>query len=363
MRCDCPPSNATPIPQATAREQAGVRGSARRIAAFAEKAEMGDPVTSSVPLIQFSSDELPEATRMEYLRDFYSRTRIGAEITPMVGDDQFRLDLSVQPLLGDTWIGSGHMTPHRAKRTSHLASTTNNEAILLTRCTGKYLYNDRHTGQRAVEPHEVLLANFNQTCDYVYLAPDTVRTLAIDRMQLLTRLPGFEPDVSTAFDGRSPALSLLFAYADAVAREGVGNTLLGQVAAMHLADLAALALGSRGDHAEQARENGQKAARFALIKAELEQDFQNAEMSAAAVAHRHGISVRYLHVLFEQSGQTFGDFVLERRLRFAMSRLTDPRCRHLRIADIAFDAGFADLTTFNRAFRRRFGDTPSSVRP
>jgi len=32
------------------------------------------------------------------------------------------------------------------------------------------------------------------------------------------------------------------------------------------------------------------------------------------------------------------------------------------IALIAFDAGFADLSTFNRAFRRRFGMTPSEMR-
>ena len=324
---------------------------------------MTDVVAAPVPLIRFSSEELPRDTRMEYLRDFYSRTRIGAEITPLVEDHHFRLDLAVQPLLGETFVGRGLMTPHRATRTAHLASVTGNDGILLTRCTGKYGYTDRHTGEMAVDPHEVLLANFNQTCEYRYLARDTVRTLSIDRGQLLARLPGFEPEVSAKFDGRTPALALLFAYADAVMRESVGDTLLGQVAAMHLADLAALALGSRGDHAEAAREGGQKAARLALIKADLEQDFQNADMSAAVVAQRHGISVRYLHVLFEQSGQTFGDFVLERRLRFAMSRLTDPRCRHLRIADIAFDSGFADLTTFNRAFRRRFGDTPSSVRP
>ena len=32
------------------------------------------------------------------------------------------------------------------------------------------------------------------------------------------------------------------------------------------------------------------------------------------------------------------------------------------IGAIAFDAGFADLSHFNRSFRRRFGGTPSEVR-
>jgi AraC-like DNA-binding protein len=32
------------------------------------------------------------------------------------------------------------------------------------------------------------------------------------------------------------------------------------------------------------------------------------------------------------------------------------------ISEIAFDVGFADLSHFNRAFRRRYGMTPSEVR-
>jgi AraC-like DNA-binding protein len=36
--------------------------------------------------------------------------------------------------------------------------------------------------------------------------------------------------------------------------------------------------------------------------------------------------------------------------------------RHRKIADIAAEAGFTDLSYFNRAFRRRYGETPSDLR-
>ena len=42
--------------------------------------------------------------------------------------------------------------------------------------------------------------------------------------------------------------------------------------------------------------------------------------------------------------------------------LMDPACDAMRISDIAFAVGFGDLTTFNRAFRRRYGDTPRALR-
>jgi AraC-like DNA-binding protein len=42
--------------------------------------------------------------------------------------------------------------------------------------------------------------------------------------------------------------------------------------------------------------------------------------------------------------------------------LTDPRCSERTVSSIAFDAGFGDLSYFNRAFRRRYGATPSDIR-
>jgi AraC-like DNA-binding protein len=42
--------------------------------------------------------------------------------------------------------------------------------------------------------------------------------------------------------------------------------------------------------------------------------------------------------------------------------LVDSRMADRSISAIAFDAGFGDLSCFNREFRRRFGQTPSDVR-
>jgi len=317
----------------------------------------------TIPVVRFSSVDLPDETRMEYMLDFYSRISMGVDLEPLVGHDAFHLDLSVQPLSGSAGVGHGTLSPYRGRRTSDIVASGNSDGVLLTRYTRRFGFSGHRTGELVLEAGDVLVANFNQTCSYLYPEPGGIQTLWLDRKQLLARAPAFDPDAPARLDGRRPELALLFAYATAIENEGVRDGALGQLASMHLADLASLALGARGDDAEAARNGGQKTARLATIRADLAADFQNTDLSAATVARRHGISVRYLQVLFEQSGQTFSDCLLEHRLRFAMSRLSDPRCSHLRIADIAFESGFSDLTTFNRAFRRRFGDTPSSVRP
>jgi AraC-like DNA-binding protein len=38
------------------------------------------------------------------------------------------------------------------------------------------------------------------------------------------------------------------------------------------------------------------------------------------------------------------------------------RQRERRVAEIALEAGFSDISYFNRLFRARFGDTPTGIR-
>jgi len=71
---------------------------------------------------------------------------------------------------------------------------------------------------------------------------------------------------------------------------------------------------------------------------------------------------RYLHKLFEGERTTFTQFILRARLDRAYRMLRDPRFVARSITSIAYDAGFADLSYFNRTFRRRYNAAPSDIR-
>jgi AraC-like DNA-binding protein len=75
-----------------------------------------------------------------------------------------------------------------------------------------------------------------------------------------------------------------------------------------------------------------------------------------------GVTPRYVHLLLEETGKSFSHHVLERRLDCAAALLRDPQWWKRKIADIAAEAGFTDLSYFNRSFRRQFGATPSDIR-
>ena len=58
-------------------------------------------------------------------------------------------------------------------------------------------------------------------------------------------------------------------------------------------------------------------------------------------------------------GVTPHQYLVRSRLRHAARRLAEDDST---ITDIAYDVGFGDLSYFNRAFRRRYGASPSDVR-
>jgi AraC-like DNA-binding protein len=132
--------------------------------------------------------------------------------------------------------------------------------------------------------------------------------------------------------------------------------------ATHIYDLVALAVGTTRDIAEQVKLRGVRAARLEGIKRIVLKHLGNRNLSVTQVAAAQRVTPRYVQMLFESEGTTFSAFVLGERLAFAHHMLSDPRYSGRPIGTIALDAGFGDLSYFNRVFRRTYGGTPTDVR-
>ena len=125
--------------------------------------------------------------------------------------------------------------------------------------------------------------------------------------------------------------------------------------------LAALAAGP-SEEGRQAGRAAQRAQQLETAKRHIERRLSDPDLSPADVAVALRISPRTLYALFESAGDSFGRYVLERRLARCREALTAPGASPLAIADLAFASGFNSLATFNRTFKRRFGQSPSDVR-
>jgi AraC-like DNA-binding protein len=157
-------------------------------------------------------------------------------------------------------------------------------------------------------------------------------------------------------------LRLLRGYVRAaLASDGIGASGLPRLAIAHIYDLAALAVGAAREAEEIAKGRGVRAGRLRAIKDDILAHIEN-DLSLGEVAGRHRLSARYVGMLFESEGTSMTEFVREERLKRARSILLNPRFAGRRIAEIAYDVGFNDVSYFNRSFRRCFGRSPSEVR-
>ncbi len=96
---------------------------------------------------------------------------------------------------------------------------------------------------------------------------------------------------------------------------------------------------------------------------EKEQMFLDPGLRLETLAQRLGVSRYHLsQSLNQQLGKTFNEFVNEYRIRVLKDRMADPETMHLSILQLAMEAGFGTKATFNSAFKKATGLTPSEYR-
>lgn len=185
------------------------------------------------------------------------------------------------------------------------------------------------------------------------------RTLRIPRQALLAVAPRAEDHLSIAVSDNDVLRETISGYQTLCASQAPCLDAAGQhLMAQHLVDLVALLFTTRKGPGEP----GRASAQLDLIRADALRDLGNPALALANLVRRHGLSERQAQRLFEQSENTFTEFVLEQRLLLARKLVTDPTQRHRKISDVAHMSGFSDLSYFNRAFRKRFGVSPTEMR-
>jgi AraC-like DNA-binding protein len=195
--------------------------------------------------------------------------------------------------------------------------------------------------------------------------PDLVdhRVIRLPRAALGPLVRNIDDAVLCRIPRGTGMLRLLRSYVDAAFTDpALAIPQMRQLITAQLCDLVAVTLGATRDATAIAERRGIRAARLGAIKGDIEAHLATGDLSPGAVAKRQQISDSYIRKLFENEGTSFSQFVLGRRLERARRMLTDPRRASRSIASIAFDAGFGDLSYFNRTFKRCYRLTPSEVR-
>jgi AraC-like DNA-binding protein len=318
-------------------------------------------MTSSVddpPVFSFSTDAFAEHERLSAWREVVGRTIISLDIEPRnAGGFRSKATVCQMPGLGVVFVDSVamHMTHPR-----ELIKDDNLSFMAAPTCR----WSASQAGRDPVcMPGEGMLMN-NAEVGSISLASDARFTsFSMPRTALAPLISDLDAAIARPIRADNAAMKLLVSYLEDARDAGALKTpRLSELAVTHVYDLVAMAIGATGDAAEVAQGRGVRAGRLHAAKAFIARQLARQDLSAATVAAHLAVTPRYIHMLFENENLSFSEFVIAQRLRHAHSMLTNSLFNDRTISAVAFQAGFNDLSHFNRTFRRHFGATPSEVR-
>ena len=321
------------------------------------------PMADGVRTVRFSTDDFSDGEPgVVMFREMVRRHIVALEnqrLTKGVGLRRF-----VGMALPDLGVTTSISEPQIVRRTTQLLADGNdNLRLIVVRRSRKSAIASQFGREISINPGGAVVLTNSEQSSITFPSSTRILVLNISRRKLRPLLRDFDDVLAHQIPNQVEALPLLSNYIDGLIYGPVLNDPdVVRLVVDQIYDLAALTMGATRDAAEIAKNRGLRAARLREIKADIAVKLADPKLSVEWVALRQRVSSRYIQMLFEQEGTTFSQYLIGQRLARAYRLLTDSRFADRSITSVAFDAGFSDLSYFNRTFRRCYGGTPSEVR-
>jgi len=310
-------------------------------------------------------DHVPVADRVDFFREMTTAVWVPMECRPGL-DADYRAEFRASGL-GPMQVVVMDIMPTTVHRTPQLISQADPDMLKMLLVCGGGASAVAQGGQQArLSPGEFALYNTRR--------PYEVRCGVDDEpTQLLTFM--FPPSLLPLSPGRLRDLAAVRIPATSGVGELTSQFLL-QLArnidsytpadAARLSAAALEILAARLAHELDNRDWGTpETRRHALLTAVqgfIQQHLGDPELSPAAIAAAHHMSLRSLHQLFHEEGLTVAGWIRRRRLECCRRDLSDPALAARPVAAIAARWGFSSASDFSRAFRAGHGVPPAEYR-
>lgn len=246
---------------------------------------------------------------------------------------------------------------HRVARLGEHAARAADDTVFVNLQIAGVGVTSQHGRASTARPFDLVVADTTSPFDILHRDAFSLYCLAMPRDRVPTSLLRAGCLPLSAHDAGRQLARMMAAYATLLLDRDTSapeRDIYGQ----HLVDLVQLCGRRAPDWAATAHEDGTP---LPLLLDFLRQNFPDRDLSAATVARTFGISERYVHKLLARTGKSFSEQLGEIRLDECARRLGNPG-PSASIIDIALDAGFSDVSYFNRRFKARFGEPPSAYR-
>ncbi len=308
--------------------------------------------------IRFSTRDLPKRIRIPMWREEFGRRIVRADIEP-ASDVPFQAEATLQALEGLRVIALKGSAMRFTRSQANIVDGDDSIGLIVSSSSVCRL---SQRGQEIEIRAGDAVAILHSEPVIVSYVEGLQLGLAVPREALVPRVTDVDSLVMRPISHRTEALRLLLTYLRTALKQGaLAAPKLRDTIVTHIHDLVALAIDECAPLGESSA-SAVMAARHSAALDHIAAHFQDPELSLEIVARCQGISPRYLQRLMTSSGTSFTERVNELRLQRAFALLVAPHDGARRISDIALEAGFSDISHFNRLFRARFGDSPRGVR-
>jgi len=310
-------------------------------------------------IAHFSTDDVAPHQRIAAWRALLFQSSLDVDIAPAAGAP-FRATATVRELPGLRILsGTSPAATYRRSMTK-----IEGDDIALQFGSADHAAASLHRRETEITRYDAFLLPCGDRATIRLPQDARFITLRLPRAAIAQNLASLEDSYCRRIQHDTPALSLLRRYLGLIddVTDALATPELRHTAVMHIYDLIVMTLGAASEAADAAKGRSLRAIRLKAMKDDAARDLENPELSVRTIAAHHKVTPRYVQKLFEESGETFTEYVVAQRLARANRLLANPRLTGRSITSIALEVGFGDLSYFNRAFRKRFGATPSDVR-
>ncbi|MEU9331550.1 helix-turn-helix domain-containing protein [Streptomyces sp. NPDC048290] len=305
-----------------------------------------------------STAGIPEASRAAVWRGAVRRWLAPVEVSPVQGRS-FAGRLGVVEL-GYVRVLSMESDPMRLIRTAPLvAAAPGHRLALLAQVSGASAV--RQDGRGAlVGPGELALLDLRRPFVVEQRQRSAVRLVRLPQ-QALGASDGWSGRVTgRAIPGAAGVAAVLAPFAGGLAAGsgGAGPAEVGERLGGTVADLVAtlideVARAEGGHDGRTAREHT-----VAAVRRYIDAHVRDADLDPGRIARAHGISVRYLHRVFEDEDTTVRRLIQRRRVEECARELARRGRAVATVSAVAQSWGFRSPTHFSRAFKGVYGQSP-----
>lgn len=312
---------------------------------------------SLVPRSYFSLETEPRAQRFEIWRDSISCI-FTVEAEAELRRDSFDASIDAY-MLGSLFLArTSSLQQHWHRSEREIARDGMDHYMLQVFEDGVM---NKTSGEGAVQGATLVVMDLSRQVQS-HTTTFTNLSLAIPRAQLEPLLVAPDDQHLRILSGTAPAVQILITHIQSLASVASGLQMsLAVNMEPHTLGLVAACLNAGAGHdLERASERDPRGAKM-VARAVIEEKLSNPHLTPENVARLAGVSRSKLYALFADQGGVAA-YIRDQRVRRVSTMLSRSDTRGLPISELARQAGFDNVTGFNRAFKARYDMSPRDMR-